>query len=35
MNETQFRSRLERHEAELKELYLSLYGNEAIYYPLM
>ena len=33
--ESIFRSRLERHESELKELYLSLYGNEAMYQALV
>ena len=28
MNNITYRSRLERHENELKELYMDLYGNE-------
>lgn len=31
MNTTVFRSRLERHETELKSLYMDLYGNGAMY----
>ena len=31
MTKTDFRSRLERHEHELKELYMGLYGNETMY----
>ena len=31
MNENTFRSRLERKEAELKELYMELYGREEMY----
>ena len=31
MNNMTYRSRLERHENELKELYMDLYGNEAMY----
>ena len=31
MTKTNFRSRLERHEYELKELYMELYGNETMY----
>ena len=31
MNNITYRSRLERHENELKELYMDLYGNEAMY----
>lgn len=30
-----YRSRLERHEAELNELYMELYGNEAMYDSLL
>ena len=30
MNNMTYRSRLERHENELKELYMDLYGNEAM-----
>ena len=35
MNENAYRSRLERHETELKELYMGLYGNEAMYESLL
>ena len=35
MNLMTYRSRLERHEAELKELYMGLYGNEAMYESLL
>ncbi len=33
--ETDFRSRLERHERELKRLYIELYGEEAMYETLV
>ena len=33
--ESTFHLRLERHEAELKELYMGLYGNEAMYESLL
>ena len=33
--ESKFLRRLERHEAELKELYMTLYGNEALYHQLL
>ena len=35
MNDMIYRSRLERHEKELKDLYMELYGNEAMYESLM
>ena len=35
MNNMTYRSRLERHENELKELYMELYGNEAMYDSLL
>ena len=35
MNDMIYRSRLERHEKELKDLYMELYGNEAMYESLL